>query len=311
MVKLTIFTPVYNASKYIKQTIDSILSQRFTDWELLLYDDGSTDNSKEIIKRYASNDSRFKYKYFEHTGNPAYLRNEALKAGKGEWFANCDHDDIWHPYKLELQFNLIQRLHLDSIVFTEHYNFKNPPNKVDIEGLYQYLNIMPIKETDDIPYQKINTNTFLNGNYIMNSSVLIHRKVIDKIGLLNQEIGFRGMEDTEYWLRAACQEIEFYRINLVLSFWRVHDDNLSYDRPYQKDQAIIEVINKARKCKNMKVEYKFDFYYMMTYLKLSISRKKFHQKKSFIFLIKYGYFRFLFFIFIIMKKIELIFNNKK
>lgn len=309
-MKLTIYTPVYNASKYIEQTIESIQRQTFTDWELLLYDDGSTDNSKDIIERYACNDPRLKYKYFEHTGNPAYLRNEAIKAGNGEWLANCDHDDIWHPNKLELQFNLINKFHFDSIVFTEFHMFKNPPNQVDIEGLYHYLDIIPINDAKDIPYQKINTNSLLNGNYIMNSSALVHRKVVDKIGLLNQEIDFRGMEDTEYWLRAACNEIEFYRINLVLSFWRVHEGNLSNEQPFQKDQAVVDVINKARKCKNMKVERKFDFYYMMTYLKLSITRKKFHQHKSVISLIKFGYFRSTFFIFVVIKKFTLILKRK-
>lgn len=304
---LTIYTPVFNASKYISLTIQSVLNQTFSDWEYLIYDDGSTDNTKDIVHKFIEKDKRIKYKYFENTANPALLRNYALKDGLGEWFANLDADDIWHPLRLEIQFNIISKSNLNSIVFSKCKFFKNPPSELNIDELYEYLEISKITDTANVSYKKISNSSLLNGNYIMNSSSLVSKKVYNEIGLLDDNINLRGIEDFEFWLRAACNEFELYEVQECLAFWRQHDGNISNERPYEKEQNIVDMIKKAKKCKDMKIEKKFAHYYMMSFLNFSIKRKMVQEKKSLGRILKFIYARIDFTIFIILNKLS-IFN---
>lgn len=310
MVLLTIYTAVFNASKYIAQTIESIINQTFTDWEYLILDDGSTDNSREIIQNYVNNDKRIRYFYYEHSGNPAFLRNIGIKSGKGKWYANCDHDDIWHPLKLEIQMKFANELDNGGIIFTDKKFFNDPPNELDIDGLYNYLEIKDIVEISAIKVNKINNTTLLYKNYIMNSSTIVSKMVFDKIGLLDEDIKLRGIEDYEFWLRAICNSIEFYQVNEILSFWRVYEGNLSNENRYQKNQEIVNLIKNASKCKNLKIEKKFDFHYNLSYLTLLINKKKFQDKKSFKTIFWFIFSKQKFFIFIVLNKIRIILHIK-
>lgn len=305
MVRLTIFTAAYNSSKHIDLTIQSIINQTFTDWEYFVFDDGSTDNTKQIVANYVDKDSRIKYFCLDHIGNPAIIRNIAIKKGSGEWFANCDHDDIWHPLKLELQFNLIDKLKLDSIVFTAHVYFTKPNNITNLQDLYNFLKIIQINNKENVSGYKIKNNSLLNGNYIMFSSTIVNRKVYEQIGLLSEESKLRGIEDYEFWLRCACNGLDIFKIDEILSFWSEHEGNLSKDRTYQREQEIVRMINKARKCKNMKIEHKFNFYYSMNFMLFSISKNRFHEKRSLFNLSKYIYFRAVFRVFVLFKKLNL------
>ncbi len=234
------------------------------------------------------------------------MRNQANSTGKGEWFASCDHDDIWHPLKLELQFNLINSLELNTIIFTSHVFFKDPSSDLNIQELYDYLSISPIDDKLNFPYKKIKNNSLLNGNYIMNSSAVVHRNIYDTIGILDENIKLRGIEDFEFWLRAACKNIDIYQINEVLSFWREHPGNLSNVQPKEKLEEVLKLIKNARKCKGMKVDHKFSFYYMINYTKLLINRKRFHNNKSVFNAIRLFYSRIVFQGFVIVKKLTLI-----
>ncbi len=100
MPEISIIVPVYNAGNYLTACIDSILAQTFTDFELILVDDGSTDGSDAVCDAYAMNDSRIYVIHQENQGQAA-ARNHAIKQAKGEWFCFVDSDDIVHPQLLE------------------------------------------------------------------------------------------------------------------------------------------------------------------------------------------------------------------
>lgn len=100
---ITIITPTYNCGKYISETIDSVISQSYTDWEMLIIDDCSTDDTKEIVTGYSRKDSRIKYYRLEKNSGAAVARNYALSMARGRWIAFLDSDDIWLPDKLERQ----------------------------------------------------------------------------------------------------------------------------------------------------------------------------------------------------------------
>jgi glycosyltransferase involved in cell wall biosynthesis len=107
---ISIITPTYNSERYIKETINSILSQTYQNWELLITDDCSTDNTCEIVDKYVSNDSRIKL--FRQNANcgAGAARNNSIKEAKGRYMAFCDSDDRWYPDKLEKQIAFMKKM---------------------------------------------------------------------------------------------------------------------------------------------------------------------------------------------------------
>lgn len=109
---VSIVTPCYNAERYIADTIASVQAQTYTKWEMMVVDDCSTDNSAEVIKRLAREDSRIKYfKTDKPSGSPTKPRNIALDKARGEYIAFLDADDLWLPQKLEEQLAFMTSQH--------------------------------------------------------------------------------------------------------------------------------------------------------------------------------------------------------
>lgn len=104
---VSIITPSWNCAKFVEETIQSILAQTYTHWELLFQDDCSTDNTKEIVLAYAEKDARIKYACNHQNNGAAITRNSALKRAKGRWIAFLDSDDLWLPNKLEEQLKFM------------------------------------------------------------------------------------------------------------------------------------------------------------------------------------------------------------
>ena len=107
--KVSIITPSYNSAKYIKQTIDSVRAQTYTDWEMLIVDDCSTDNTCDIVEAIAKEDNRVKLIRQEQNGGAAVARNRALENSTGRFIAYLDADDIWLPEKLSRQVEFMEQ----------------------------------------------------------------------------------------------------------------------------------------------------------------------------------------------------------
>ena len=105
---VSIITPSYNSSKFISQTIESILSQTYTNWELLITDDCSVDNTREIVESYQRKDTRIKFFQLKENSGPGIARNHSIEMAKGRFIAVCDSDDQWYPEKLEKQLAFMQ-----------------------------------------------------------------------------------------------------------------------------------------------------------------------------------------------------------
>src|SRR4051794_15571169 len=106
MPKITVLMPVYNAAEYIRETIDSVLSQSFTDFEFLIINDGSTDQSEEIIKSYS--DPRIRLINNEKNMRLIATLNKGIELAKGEYIARMDADDICLPTRLEKQYKVME-----------------------------------------------------------------------------------------------------------------------------------------------------------------------------------------------------------
>ena len=105
---VSIITPSYNCAKFICDTIESILAQTYQNWELLITDDCSTDNSRDVISEYCKKDSRIRLLCLSENSGAGTARNNSIKEAKGRFIAFCDSDDRWYPEKLEKQLTFME-----------------------------------------------------------------------------------------------------------------------------------------------------------------------------------------------------------
>src|SRR5215208_4471602 len=112
--QVTVITPLYNSSAFIRDTLDSLRGQTFTNWESILVDDGSTDDTVQVVEPYVTTDNRFRLMQQENRGI-AGARNTGIKEARGEWICLLDHDDRWLAAKLEKQIAYAREHNLDIV----------------------------------------------------------------------------------------------------------------------------------------------------------------------------------------------------
>ncbi len=144
--KVSIIMPSYNTAKFISETIESVLAQTYTDWELIIVDDCSTDSTDDVIKPYLS-DSRIIYIKNDKNSGAAVSRNRALREAKGKWIAFLDSDDLWLPEKLEKQIRFMKdgNYHFSYTRYEEINESSESlgtqvsgPSKITKRGMYNY-----------------------------------------------------------------------------------------------------------------------------------------------------------------------------
>ena len=143
---VSIITPSYNTAEYIAETIKSVQAQTYTNWEMIIVDDCSTDNTDDVVKEYLT-DVRIKYLKNEKNSGAAISRNYALREAKGKWIAFLDSDDIWLSEKLEKQISFMEHggYHFSYTYYMEIDAQSNPlgtvvtgPKKVTKQEMYNY-----------------------------------------------------------------------------------------------------------------------------------------------------------------------------
>lgn len=236
---VSIITPVYNAEEFIVQTIESVKSQTYKDWELLLIDDCSTDSSAELIKSFIDCDSRIKYIKLNKNSGAAVTRNTGLSVAQGRYIAFLDSDDIWKPQKLERQMKLLKERQV-GFVFTS----------------YRYImqDGSPMSKVARAP-EKIDYNGLLKNTIIGCSTVLIDKHIIGDFRMANVRRG----QDTATWLQLLKKTDFAYGIYEDLVWYRVVSGSLSDN----KFTAIKRTWNTYRNVEHLslpKAMYVFVFY---------------------------------------------------
>jgi hypothetical protein len=186
--RVTVVTPAYNVAQYIGEAVDSVLRQTFTDFEYLVVDDGSQDNSVEVVRQHAGHDPRFRLVPGEHRGLSA-VRNIGIREARGKYIAYLDGDDRWHPQFLERQVALIESL---------------PP---DVGLVFSRVRLM-LENGTVVFYQwqrsgRYDFDDFLVGSNPARcgSSLLIRRSCFEDVGTFDEDLA--SVEDLEMWLRIA------------------------------------------------------------------------------------------------------------
>jgi hypothetical protein len=232
MPKVSVIIPTYNSEKYICKAIDSVLMQTYKDFEIIVIDDGSSDNTKDILSKY---NGKIRYLYEDNKGASA-ARNLGIKESRGEYVAFLDADDIWLADKLKLQVDAINTDPQIALVCTDAESFNEQgivkttffttadPDRLLKRGYYIRHKIAQRKINDLYQFKGNFYKELISRNFILTSSVLMRKTCFDKIGYFNSE--FHVTQDYDLWLRAAMH-FPFLYINKVTFRYRLRDDSLS------------------------------------------------------------------------------------
>ncbi|EUJ24361.1 glycosyltransferase family 2 protein, partial [Listeria cornellensis] len=204
---VSIIMPTYNSSAVLKESIASIQQQGYQDWELLVVDDCSTDETRDMLREMAERDARIQLVLLTENRGSGFARNEGLSRARGRFVAFLDSDDVWHPKKLEKQLAFM-RANDYGFTFTAYHVFEGKPTAV--------------KRTVQVP-EKMNYRQLLKNTIIGCLTVVIDR---EKVGDFRMPL-LRARQDTATWL-AILKEQEFaYGMAEPLAYYRVSAASLS------------------------------------------------------------------------------------
>lgn len=230
---VSIITPAYKAAAYVGETIVSVVDQTYIDWEMLIVDDCSPDDTREVVRDWCAKDTRIKLICQEKNGGPAVARNAALETAEGRWIAFLDSDDVWMPKKLERQILFHERSDA-KISFTEYRRMSADGDNVG--GL--------VKVPDRLQYRQLLGNTAIATSTVLldtekTGRILMKRTFYDDfacwlellksggyaVGLHEDLLRYRiiGGSVSRNKIRSAKEVWNTYRrvekINVFLSAW--------------------------------------------------------------------------------------------
>ena len=208
----SVVIPTYNHGKYLGRALQSVLHQTYTNWEAIVIDNHSTDNTDDVMDGFT--DSRISYVKIHNNGVIAASRNVGIQKAKGQWIAFLDSDDWWSSHKLKTCFDAID---------------------INIDLLYHDLDIVSnhswsfIKKS--LKGRQLMSPVLIDllevGNVISNSSAVVRKSLLLKINGIDEDRVLIGAEDYNSWLRIAQFTDQFHYIPHCLGFYLSHSQNMS------------------------------------------------------------------------------------
>lgn len=198
---VSIITPVFNSAKYIRETLVSVLSQSYKDWEMIMVDDCSTDNSILIIKEFQKKDSRFRLVRLDTNSGSGIARNKAIELANGKFIAFLDSDDIWHKDKLSKHVEFMQRN--DAVFSHTSYGFLD-------EGGSQ------IKQTYRVSAHPIGYSDLLKRTEISCLTAMYDQNFLGKMYMPD----LRRKQDYALWLSILKKGVKSIPMDEELAFYR-------------------------------------------------------------------------------------------
>jgi glycosyltransferase involved in cell wall biosynthesis len=247
---VSVIIPTYNRAELIAPAVQSVVDQTYTKIEIIVVDDGSTDNTREVLRKYHQ---EVDYIYQERSER-SRARNEGFRYSRGDYIAFLDSDDLWLPMKIEKQVQVLNEKSDVGLVYTD-------VELIDING-----NPYGGQICWDTPVRKVLYEDLMTHNVIMGStsSVMVRRQCIDRVGLFDESMN--ACEDLDLYRRIA-RYYNFHKIDLPLVKVRIHDNNtqrelttmakgwetiirkISQDTPpeieYYKNEAIIKNLSQV------------------------------------------------------------------
>jgi teichuronic acid biosynthesis glycosyltransferase TuaG len=207
---VSIITPSYNSTKFIPDTINSVLSQTYSNWEMLIVDDCSKDESRQVIGEFTKKDERIKLIELTENSGAAVARNTAIKAAKGKYVAFLDSDDLWVPTKLEKQ-----------IQFMEENDYAFTYSKYQLMDVNGKLLDRVIEVPNNIEYRSL-----LSNNIIGCLTAVVN---VEKTGQIEMP-NIRTRQDFALWLSILKSGIKAYGLQEVLAHYRLVPGSISSNK---------------------------------------------------------------------------------
>lgn len=193
--RVSIIMPAYNVASVLEESVQSVLAQTFADWELLIVDDGSTDETLDVAASLACGESRIKIMPLgENSGLPAQVRNRGLEAARGEYFAFLDADDLWLPEKLELQLHILESEPDADAICCLYEVFGDEDRAALANRMLNHVMVSPVQREEMLRYCAFQTST-----------VVFRRRVYEFLGGMNEDPLLRSVEDYEYFTRMVLR----------------------------------------------------------------------------------------------------------
>ena len=208
--QFSIIIPIYNSSDTIIKTVNSVLKQTYKNYEIIIVDDGSTDNSLIILKKIK--DKKIKIFKIKRSGGPAKPRNYGINKSKSNWICFLDADDLWENNKLSTISKQIKKKNIDVLC---HNEYLSSPNKISISRYGPYI-------------KNFYKNLLINGNCLSTSAVTLRKNFLKKNNLkFNESKKFVSVEDYDLWMLIANKNANFLFIDDILGTYIIHDKGIS------------------------------------------------------------------------------------
>lgn len=217
--RVSVVMAAYNYGQYIAQAIQSVVDQSYADWELIVVDDGSTDDTREVASRFLG-DRRIRYHYQENRGQPS-AENAGIALSKADYIAFLDADDLWLNTKLEKQIPRLEESPELGLIYSRRL-------MIDPRGRRLKANSNPCFRGSVLP-------ALFQQNFICFSSSVVRRRAIEEAGGFNEE--YRHANDYDLWLRLALKH-QFDYVDEPLVCYRTGHPNLTSHGDRQLQTAI-------------------------------------------------------------------------
>ena len=226
-MKFSIILPTYNrASTFLKQAIDSVVSQSYENWELIIIDNNSTDNTDELIKSF-HNEKIKTYKIDNH-GNIARSRNLGIKKSNGDYIALIDSDDFWEKDKLLHSYKHFKNSKTDGFCHSEYWLYPSGCQEIRHYGPNQNF---------------LYSNLLERGNCLSLSAIVLSKNILIKVGGFSENDSFITAEDYDLWLRLAKINSKMFFSKKIMGTFRIHVDSES--RNIMKNTNAVSKVIKA------------------------------------------------------------------
>ena len=214
----SVIIPTYNRACNLQRAIESVITQSYRNFEILVMDDGSTENIAEVVSSFA--DERIVYRWGENFGGPSKPRNRGIALANGPWICFLDSDDWWAEEKLKVCFDCINEK-VDLVYHDMRIITDNPqPFSRKIVNSWQVTKPVLI-------------DLLLKGNAIVNSSVVVRKNLLEQIDGIDESVEMIAAEDYNTWLRIGQITEQFVYIPRFLGYYLKHNQSIS-----QKDMSI-------------------------------------------------------------------------
>ena len=210
--KVSIITPSFNSEKYISKTIESVQAQTYSDWEMIIVDDCSTDSTCAIVEKFSSADKRIRLLKQEENAGAGAARTRAMRESTGRFIAYLDADDIWKPQKLEKQVNYMREK--DCGFSCTSYEV------IDDEGNRLNKNIHMLPKVDYVG--------FLTNNLLQTVGIMVDTEKVDRSLLVMPDL--RRRQDAATWLQILKAGHMCYGIDEILAEYRRAKNSLSSNK---------------------------------------------------------------------------------